>query len=45
MLREDQDFFKFLETTKAINERLRGPTDNGSEFPNDAEFLKKHIEY
>ena len=41
MLRKDQDFFKFLETTKAINERLRGPTDNASEFPDDAEFFKK----
>ena len=37
----DDELFKFLETTQAINERLRGPTKGGSDFPDNAEYFKK----
>ena len=33
----DDELFKFLETTKDVNERLRGPTKGSSEFPDNAE--------
>ena len=37
----DDELFKFLETTQVINERLRGPTKNGSDYPDNAEYFKK----
>ena len=37
----DDELFKFLETTQVINERLRGPTKGGSDFPDSAEYFKK----
>lgn len=37
----DDELFKFLETTQVINERLRGPTKGGSDFPDNAEYFKK----
>lgn len=37
----DDEIFKFLERTKIISERLRGPTRGSSNFPDDAQYFKK----
>lgn len=37
----DDELFKFLETSRPINERLRGPTKGASDFPDNAEYFKK----
>ena len=37
----DDELFKYLEQSKGVSERLRGPTKGSSEIPDDAEYFKK----
>ena len=37
----DDELFKYLEQSRGVSERLRGPTKGSSEIPDDAEYFKK----